>query len=122
VIENQWVIESARAHAIPVIHYEMLRSTDEDAWPALCAALGVAHRPERTILTRPSQQSGADRTAIPLSQSARPRWMNGLSQSDSREIQGILDAVGIREYAMDEPNPISAGAMVACAGQAGAGP
>lgn len=120
VIENQWVIESARAHEVPVIHYETLRSTGEDAWPVLCAALGVAHRPERRILTRPSQQSGADRTAIPLSQSTRPRWMDGLNQSESREIQGILDAVSLREYAMDDPNPIPTGATLAFAGAAGA--
>jgi hypothetical protein len=122
VIENQWVMETARAHGIPVVHYEALRSTNDGGWSSLCAALGAAHRPDRKTLTRPSQQSGADRTIIPLSQSDRPRWITGLSQSDSREVQGILDKVEFQEYSMDEPNPRPVGTPIAPTGEVGAIP
>lgn len=105
VIENQWVLEAARAQAIPVIHYEKLRATGDGAWTALCAALGVSKLPDRKSLTRPSQQSGSGRDVIPLAQSRTPRWMRDLSPADTREIQGILDNVAFHEYSMEEPNP-----------------
>ena len=105
VIENQWVIESARAQAVPVIHYETLRSADKSAWPSLCDALGVSQLPDQTVLTRPSQQSRTDRSLIPLSQAERPRWMTELNRANAREVQGILDMVAFQAYSMDDPNP-----------------
>ncbi len=106
VIENQWVMAAAESNKIPVFHYEKLRLSENNSeWPLLCASLEVAQLPDRTILKRPSQQSGAKRTIIPISQSERPRWMRGLSPIQTREVQGILDAVEFRKYAMDDPNP-----------------
>jgi hypothetical protein len=105
VIENQWVMETAKAQAIPVVHYESLRATGDDAWSSLCAALGTSKLPDRDTLTRPSQQSGSRRSVIPLAQSRTPRWMRDLGAADAREIQGILDSVAFREYSMDDPNP-----------------
>jgi hypothetical protein len=122
VIENQWVMEAARCWEIPIVYYEALRSTEGSAWSSLCAALGVSQLPERAVLTRPSQQSGADRTVMPLSQSERPRWMRGLSQSDCRDVQGILDKVAFQEYSMDEPNPRPVGTPIAPTGEVGAIP
>lgn len=109
VIENQWVMESAEANRIPVFHYENLRSANGSEWPQLCASLEVDHLPDRAMLTRPSQQSAARRNSIPLAQSEKPRWMSGLSGAQAGQVQGILDDVGFREYAIDEPNPRLAG-------------
>jgi len=122
VIENQWVMEAAEVSGVPIIHYEKLRSSEKSEWPLLCASLGIAHLPDRATLTRPSQQSGANRTVIPISQSERPRWMRGLSPVHSREVQGILDAVAFRAYAMDDPNPRLADVASIPAGQANASP
>jgi hypothetical protein len=109
VIENQWVMESADANGIPVIHYENLRSARRSEWPVLCESLGVEHFPDRATLTRPSQQSAERRSSIPLAQPEKPRWMRGLSGVQAGQIQAILDDVGFQEYAIDEPNPRFAG-------------
>jgi hypothetical protein len=120
VIENQWVMESARVQGMPVIHYEALRSTDGAAWTTLCAALDLACQPDREVLTRPSQQSGAGRAVVPLYQSERPRWMSGLSAADAHAIQGILDMVSFHEYSMDDPSPHIESNHLLAADQAGA--
>lgn len=119
VIENQWVMETATACAIPVIHYETLRSAEESTWPWLCQVLGVSRLPDQTALVRPSQQSRTDRARIPLSQSEKPRWMMELRPADAREIQGVLDAVAFQGYSMDDPNPRFERGLIAPAGKAG---
>lgn len=118
VIENQWVMEAAETNGIRVIHYENLRKPENNEWPLLCSSLGVMHVPDRAILTRPSQQSGARRSAVPLAQPERPRWMAGLSQAHADEIQRILDEAAFCGYTVSEPNPLSNGLSAAPTPQA----
>lgn len=105
VIENQWVAESALKAGIPVFYYEQLRSSDGNEWARLCAKLELARIPEMAVLTRPSQQSGAGRTAIPLDLSKTPRWMRNLDIEQKRRIEGVLFAVGMELYSMDQAFP-----------------
>ena len=105
IIENQWVMESAAAHGIAVVHYEHLRSFPGGAWQALCAALDLAAVPDRATLTRPSQQSGAGRKSISLAQRGTPSWMSGLSAEQTAQIRGVLEAVAFSGYVMDDRSP-----------------
>lgn len=106
LIENQWAMEVAAVHGIEIIHYEHLRSPAGSAWQRLCAALDLAALPDRSTLTRPSQQSGAGRKAISFAQSETPRWMSGLNAEQTSQICAILDVVEFSGYAMDDPNPL----------------
>jgi hypothetical protein len=110
VIENHWVTQAAAESGIAVFHYEHLRSSESDEWRRLCSTLGMPHVPSVGLLTRPSQQSGVARKAIPLSQPKNPRWMSSLTPDQKTDIRGILESVDFDGYALSEPNPLRAAA------------
>jgi hypothetical protein len=107
VIENQWVAESAQLSGVPVFHYESLRSSERSEWARLCSALGVARVPEVSSLMRPSQQSGAGRTMIPIELSESPRWMRALTDLQKEQVSSVIEAVGLDTYSMSEALPRS---------------
>lgn len=105
IVENQWVIEEAVSAGIVVIHYEELRSSDRGAWNRLCAALNLSVAPDPSVLARPSQQSGAKRSLVPIKQSSSPRWMAALTPENVLQIQSILDEVQFDAYRLNESLP-----------------
>lgn len=119
VIENQWVAESAARHAIPVFHYEQLRSSTSGEWSRLCAALNLRIVPDAGLLTRPSQQSGTRRTAVPIDQPEMPRWMRGLTGEHRAQVRSVLDAVELDMYSVSDPLPRHWAAPNAHAGGSG---
>lgn len=120
VIENQWVAESAAQHGIPVFHYELLRSSKGSEWTRLCATLGLAIIPDVGLLTRPSQQSGAQRTAVPIELSETPRWMLSLTAEQKAQASSVLDAVELETYSVTEPFPKQRSPMQARVDDSGA--
>jgi hypothetical protein len=105
LIENQWVAETAESLGVPVFHYEEFRSSDRAAWARLCEALDVPRVPHVSMLTRPSQQSGTERTEVPINLSPTPRWMRLLTAEQKNRVRAILDEVGFETYVMDAPYP-----------------
>lgn len=116
IIENQWVMETASAHGISIVHYEHLRSASERAWPTLCEALAIPSIPSEETLTKPSQQSAVGRTFVSIAQPKRPRWMNNLAPEHRDEIQGVLEAVEFDGYIMNDPEPRHSGKSAALTG------
>lgn len=110
VIENQWVMESAAASGISVVHYEHLRSSTDSGWRALCGALSLSELPNEEALTRPSQQSATGRSFIPIAQSKTPRWMTSMAPEHREQIRGVLEAVELERYHMNDPEPRHSGA------------
>jgi len=122
VIENQWVIDGAAAHGIAVAHYEDLRTSDLSGWVHLCAALGLAAKPDTGLLTRPSQQSEPGRRSVPLDRPGRPRWMSGLTPEQVAQVRGILEEVEFDAYEMHDPLPRRRNVRESGAAAAVAGP
>ncbi len=107
IIENQWVMESVSTRGLCVVFYEHLRSSENQAWVELCAALGLNCLPDRAKLAKPSQQSHPARSIVTADQKKSPRWIKGLTLDQKRQIAEILRSVDLSTYTMDDPNPLT---------------
>ena len=105
VIENQWVIEQAKANGVTIVFYERLTASPESEWPRICRALDLDIVPAAEIFSRPSQQSAPKRSAVKSNPDGTPRWQRVLSHDQLAEIQGILNDVEFELYSMGEPEP-----------------
>ena len=105
IVENQWVVEWARAAGIAVVHYEHLRLHPGRQWLEILGALELENAPPPRLIARPSQQSARKVLADDETALAAPRWRTALSDDQLTSIQRVLDAVGCDFYSMFDPAP-----------------
>jgi hypothetical protein len=103
-IENQWPLTQLGAGTVTIAFYEELLSGDEGPWRSVIDALELTHLPPERLLQSPSQSAAGPRREAFGSADGR-RWQERLSPSASREIGGVLRAMGVEVYDMDDPMP-----------------
>jgi hypothetical protein len=102
-IENQVPLKQSASGRITVVHYEHLAS-DREPWAALLKALELEHLPETAALAKPSNSAGDPALDTFTAEHAR-NWRERLNPASRRQIDGMLRAMDVGIYRMDDPMP-----------------
>ncbi|MCG6984617.1 MAG: sulfotransferase [Thiocapsa sp.] len=106
-IENQVPMAEARENGYLLVHYEDLVGDGGQIWDRIANFFGLEASGWDTDLIRsPSQQASADfKKAEGPRQASRPGWMTRMRSEDLRDVDGILKAVGLTAYDVNEAFP-----------------
>ena len=105
VVENQGPFARASAEGYTVTFYEHLCERPSEAWPGICAAMGLTSIPSQEIVEMPSQQSYRKDSECTPSVTG-PRWRRALTVDQLREIQTILDRTECDLYHVSSDLPL----------------
>jgi hypothetical protein len=105
LIENQWIVEQAPSMGAEVVFYEHLKSAPVAAWERVRRALDVRNVPSVAILAKPSQQSAPSGSVAAARVTEPPPWLTALTQTQTSQIQSILDRGEFSLYSMDAEEP-----------------
>ncbi len=115
-IQNQVPLAEQADSGCGVVYYERLFTEREREWGRAFDVLGVSGEPDWSKIMRPSQQaSGLSTKAGTVDASHLGRWLDAVSPSDLADIGAVLTALGVVDYAADEPLPVRVPAQTSAA-------
>ena len=105
-IENQLPLtQIASGEATVIAYYEHLLSGEVAAWRPLLEALALDQMPGPTLLARTSQSSAAHDSRRAHDPKDADRWRERLDPATLRQIGGMLQAMEVTTYDVDDPLP-----------------
>jgi hypothetical protein len=111
VIENQLPVANAVRDGYTVVSYERLITTPQQEWQRTSGALGLAQAPDLALRVKPSQQSSEralhdeHRPEDKRESSARPKWLDRLSDMQLDQIQHLMDGLACHLYDVRHSEP-----------------
>jgi hypothetical protein len=108
-IQNLVPITELDPAGASIVFYEELLENPEKEWGTAVATLGLRSSPSDEVLKRPSQQAAAQwsNDGMPADGYSvdHGRWSERLGADECRDIQSMLDALGISFYSVNRGRP-----------------
>jgi hypothetical protein len=108
-IQNLVPITELESEGASIVFYEELLEDPEKEWGTAVATLGLQSSPSVEVLERPSQQAAAQWSddGVPADgySVAHGRWSERLGVDECRDIQSMLEALGVTFYNVDRGRP-----------------
>lgn len=104
-IENIIALREAAASGIHVVYYERLLSHPDAEWSRVMQALELSRRPEKSLVSQPSQQAWGEKARNPALVRRYDAWMEQIGGSVADRIQVVLDKAGLDVYEIGKAEP-----------------
>ena len=106
-IENILPIYTQQRKRRYVFFYEDIVNNPEMEFYHMLKILGLEHKPDKSIIVRPSQQASNEMKSSSFRENLLTMWMNRLTRQQLCEIDGILKFFKVTIYNAFEPLPVS---------------